>query len=71
MASINKLSVRGIRSFSPEDAEQVLEFYMPLTVIVGEWFDLIWFDVDLICFDLIWFDVVWRLSVKIQSTVAF
>ena len=59
MASINKLSVRGIRSFSPEDAEQVLEFYMPLTVIVGEWFDLIWFD------------VVWRLSVKIQSTVAF
>ena len=35
MASINKLSVRGVRSFSPEDAEQVLEFYMPLTVIVG------------------------------------
>jgi len=36
MASINKLSVRGVRSFSPEDAEQVLEFYMPLTVIVGQ-----------------------------------
>lgn len=35
MASINKLSIRGVRSFSPEDAEQVLEFYMPLTVIVG------------------------------------
>jgi len=35
MASINKLSVRGIRSFSPEDAEEVLQFYMPLTVIVG------------------------------------
>jgi DNA repair protein RAD50 len=36
MASINKLSVRGVRSFSPEDVEQVLEFYMPLTVIVGQ-----------------------------------
>jgi DNA repair protein RAD50 len=35
MASINKLSVRGVRSFSPEDAEQVLEFYKPLTIIVG------------------------------------
>lgn len=35
MASINKLSVRGVRSFSPEDAEQVIEFYCPLTVIVG------------------------------------
>lgn len=35
MASISKLSIRGVRSFSPEDAEQVLEFYTPLTVIVG------------------------------------
>jgi hypothetical protein len=25
MASINKLSVRGVRAFSPEDAEQVSE----------------------------------------------
>lgn len=23
MASVNKLSIRGVRSFSPEDAEQV------------------------------------------------
>lgn len=35
MASINKLSIRGIRSFSPEDSEQVLEFFFPVTVLVG------------------------------------
>jgi DNA repair protein RAD50 len=35
MASVNKLSIRGIRSFSPEDAEQVVEFYFPCTIIVG------------------------------------
>jgi len=35
MASINKLSLRGIRSFSPDDQEQVVEFYYPLTVIHG------------------------------------
>lgn len=35
MSSINKLSIRGVRSFSPDDEEQVLEFYHPLTVIVG------------------------------------
>eukprot|EP00752_Nemacystus_decipiens_P005268 g4778.t1 len=34
MASINKLSIRGIRSFSHE-REQVIEFYTPLTMIVG------------------------------------
>eukprot|EP00934_Nitzschia_sp_Nitz4_P008970 Nitzschia sp. Nitz4//scaffold260_size33533//17430//22260//NITZ4_007879-RA/size33533-augustus-gene-0.12-mRNA-1//1//CDS//3329544683//8960//frame0 len=35
MASVNKLSIRGVRSFSPDDAEQVLEFYFPCTIIVG------------------------------------
>jgi len=35
MASINKLSIRGIRSFSPDDDEQVIEFLFPVTVIVG------------------------------------
>lgn len=35
MASISKLSVRGVRAFSPDDEEQVISFYSPLTVIVG------------------------------------
>ena len=35
MASIHKLSVRGIRAFSPEDEEQVISFCFPLTIIVG------------------------------------
>mmetsp|Transcript_31649 Transcript_31649/g.76800 ORF Transcript_31649/g.76800 Transcript_31649/m.76800 type:complete len:1417 (+) Transcript_31649:548-4798(+) len=35
MSKIDKLSIRGVRSFSPEDEEQVVEFYHPLTVIVG------------------------------------
>jgi len=35
MASINKLAVRGIRSFSPDDAEQTVDFYTPVTMIVG------------------------------------
>ena len=35
MASISKLSIRGIRSFSPEDDEQVISFCFPLTIIVG------------------------------------
>ena len=34
MSSIEKMSIRGIRSFSP-DREQVLAFYKPLTVIIG------------------------------------
>lgn len=34
MASINKLSIRGIRSFSP-DKDETIEFYSPLTMIVG------------------------------------
>lgn len=34
MSSIEKLLVRGIRSFSPYD-ENVIEFYTPLTIIVG------------------------------------
>lgn len=35
MASITKLSIRGIRAFSPEDEEQVISFGFPLTIIVG------------------------------------
>jgi len=35
MASIDKLSVRGIRAFSPNDEEQVISFCFPLTIIVG------------------------------------
>ena len=35
MASISKLSIRGVRSFSPEDEEQVIAFCFPLTIIVG------------------------------------
>lgn len=35
MASINKLSVRGIRAFSPDDEEQVISFGFPLTIIIG------------------------------------
>ena len=36
MASINKLSIRGVRAFSPDDQEQVVEFYFPLTIICGQ-----------------------------------
>ena len=35
MASISKLSVRGVRSFSPDDEEQVISFCFPVTMIVG------------------------------------
>mmetsp|Transcript_32482 Transcript_32482/g.56581 ORF Transcript_32482/g.56581 Transcript_32482/m.56581 type:complete len:1402 (+) Transcript_32482:134-4339(+) len=35
MASIAKLSIRGVRSFSPNDDEQVIAFCFPLTIIVG------------------------------------
>eukprot|EP00978_Attheya_sp_CCMP212_P043619 scaffold287603_cov71-Attheya_sp.AAC.1 len=35
MASINKLSIRGVRSFSPDDEEQVISFCFPVTIIVG------------------------------------
>ncbi len=34
MASIDKMEIRGIRAFSPEE-NQVIEFYSPLTMIVG------------------------------------
>lgn len=34
MSSITKLSIRGIRSFSPE-REETIEFYSPLTMVVG------------------------------------
>jgi DNA repair protein RAD50 len=34
MASVDKLSIRGVRSFSP-DRECVIKFYKPLTVIYG------------------------------------
>jgi len=33
---LNKLSIRGIRSFSPDDVEQVISFGYPLTIIVGD-----------------------------------
>ena len=36
MASISKLAIRGVRSFSPDDDEQVISFCFPLTIIVGE-----------------------------------
>ena len=35
MASIDALSIRGIRSFGPDEA-QLIKFAKPLTVIVGE-----------------------------------
>ena len=34
MASIQKLVIQGVRSFSP-NTEEVIEFYSPLTMIVG------------------------------------
>lgn len=34
MASISKLQIRGIRSFSPNN-DETIEFYSPLTMIVG------------------------------------
>lgn len=34
MSSIDKLLIRGIRSFSPYQ-ESIIEFYSPLTIIVG------------------------------------
>lgn len=34
MSSIEKLSILGIRSFSPEE-QSIIEFYTPLTIIVG------------------------------------
>ena len=34
MSSIKKLSIQGIRSFSPNQ-EETIEFYSPLTMIVG------------------------------------
>ena len=36
MASIDKLAIRGVRSFSPDEQEQVISFCFPLTIIVGE-----------------------------------
>ncbi|PRP84324.1 hypothetical protein PROFUN_07625 [Planoprotostelium fungivorum] len=35
MTSVDKLLIRGIRSFSPEN-EYIIEFYKPLTIIVGQ-----------------------------------
>ncbi|TYZ58455.1 hypothetical protein PybrP1_007973 [[Pythium] brassicae (nom. inval.)] len=35
MSSIEKLSIRGIRSFSP-NREEIIEFFHPLTVILGD-----------------------------------
>ena len=36
MASIQKLSIRGVRAFSPDDEEQVIAFGFPLTIIIGK-----------------------------------
>ena len=33
MASINKLSIRGIRAFSPEDQEQVILYHCRSSVV--------------------------------------
>lgn len=35
MATIDKLLIKGIRSFSPDNTH-VIEFYKPLTLIVGQ-----------------------------------
>ncbi len=35
MCSIDKLLIKGVRSFSP-DNQNVIEFYRPLTLIVGQ-----------------------------------
>jgi DNA repair protein RAD50 len=35
MTSIDKLSIQGIRSFSPTQSSTI-EFFKPLTIIVGE-----------------------------------
>jgi len=35
MSSIDKLAVRGIRSFGPFEEEKI-EFYKPLTLILGQ-----------------------------------
>lgn len=37
MASIDKLAIRGVRAFSPDDKEQVIEFFFPVTMIVGRY----------------------------------
>lgn len=34
MSAIEKIQIRGIRAFSPND-DQTIEFYSPLTMIVG------------------------------------
>lgn len=34
MTSINKLHIKGIRSFAP-DNNSIIEFFKPLTIIVG------------------------------------
>lgn len=34
MSSVDKLQIRGIRSFSP-NRDETIEFYAPLTMIVG------------------------------------
>ena len=35
MASIEKMQILGIRSFSPEGRGQIIEFFSPLTLILG------------------------------------
>ncbi|XP_072171621.1 DNA repair protein RAD50-like [Diadema setosum] len=37
MASVEKMSIQGIRSFGPEDSDkQIIQFFHPLTLIVGQ-----------------------------------
>jgi DNA repair protein RAD50 len=35
MTTIEKLQIQGIRSFAPSNSRNVIEFYKPLTIIVG------------------------------------
>jgi DNA repair protein RAD50 len=35
MTSVDKLLIKGIRSFNP-DNRNIIEFYKPLTIIVGQ-----------------------------------
>jgi AAA domain len=35
MTTIEKLQIQGIRSFAPSNSKNVIEFYKPLTIIVG------------------------------------
>jgi len=37
MAQIRKMLIQGVRSFDPDgDSAQIIEFYSPMTLIVGQ-----------------------------------